>query len=540
MASNLVSRNSRCPCGSGRSYKDCHGAIGGGNADPLARDSRADAAPRHVRTTSSYRAPAAEWAHLSESERAQCGTLMRQALTYQIAGQLDEAAAAYQEVLAQAPSTHDALHMAGAIELTRGNLDKAERLITAAMAVRPSYNAIEHNLRLVHDAKFAALLSKTEDLCERALPILGEFALARGKPHMNSISAEGATSLKKPIHLIGRLDAGESEQSLRRIADLVAPHEPTVWCVGDGIVESAHARNMRRVDAMVGAMPRGGTHVYVGVDYNCASWIDRADADRVIVFCGSAAPSFYIEQLRALARDGSRAIELVFPSQAMAARFGRGHHVLPPPFGVDPHAERVVADVPMQESDARTERSIGVIGQARDSVADATDVDLLRALAGAGPLRIYDPGRLRYSLGTNARVRFIPRRRDGIAEFVARTTCFVHRAATWWTEPAHQELFAAMAASIPVLCPSSSIFAEYIDDGVDGMFYVTDAECVAKVTDLMREPTRAVEMGRAARTKAMRLFDLQQLSRRYAALLCGDRVEPAVAPPSSAELVLER
>ena len=97
-----------------------------------------------------------------------------------------------------------------------------------------------------------------------------------------------------------------------------------------------------------------------------------------------------------------------------------------------------------------------------------------------------------------------------------------------------------MAASIPVLCPSSSIFAEYIDDGVDGMFYVTDAECVAKVTDLMREPTRAVEMGRAARTKAMRLFDLQQLSRRYAALLCGDRVEPAVAPPSSAELVLER
>ena len=39
-------------------------------------------------------------------------------------------------------------------------------------------------------------------------------------------------------------------------------------------------------------------------------------------------------------------------------------------------------------------------------------------------------------------------------------------------------------------------------------FYVTDAECVAKVTDLMREPTRAVEMGRVARTKAMRLFEL--------------------------------
>ena len=75
---------------------------------------------------------------------------------------------------------------------------------------------------------------------------------------------------------------------------------------------------------------------------------------------------------------------------------------------------------------------------------------------------------------------------------------------------------------------------------VDGMLFVTEADCVAKVTDLIREPTRAVEMGRAARAKAVQLFDPQRLSLRYAALLCGDRVELAVAPPSSAELELER
>jgi hypothetical protein len=539
VASNLISRNSRCPCGSGRRYKDCHGEIGSGSENAPATKASVDAAPSAPQVTPSYRAPAAEWAHLSESARAECGVLMQRALTYQVAGQLDEAAAAYAEVLAQAPSTHDALHMAGVVELTRGNLDQAERLITAAIAVRPPYKAIEHNLQLVHDAKFASLLSGTEDLCERALPILAEFTLARGKPEANSVSSDIAASFKKPIHLIGRLDAGDSERRLRQIADLLVVHEPTVWSVGDVIAQSGYAGKTRRVNAMLGAVPIGGTHLYIGVDYDCQSWIDRADADRVIVFCGRAAPSVYIEQLRALARDGLRAIELVFPSHAMAARFGRGHHVLPPPFALDPRPNRAVEDVSIVEENRRAHTvSVGVIGQGCDCVADATDVELLRSLAGTGPLCIYDPGRLRYALGTDPRVRFIPRRSNGIVEFVATIRCFVHRATTWWAEPAHEGLFAAMAASVPVLCPSSSIFAEYIDDGIDGMLYVTEEDCAAKVADLIQTPAHAVEMGKAARAKAMRLFDPQRLSHRYAALVGGHRVEAGVPGTSLAGLEL--
>jgi hypothetical protein len=41
----------------------------------------------------------------------------------------------------------------------------------------------------------------------------------------------------------------------------------------------------------IGAVPRGGTHVFVGVEFDCAPWIDRANADRVVVFCQSAAPT---------------------------------------------------------------------------------------------------------------------------------------------------------------------------------------------------------------------------------------------------------
>lgn len=541
VVSNLIPRNSPCPCGSGRRYKDCHGAIGAGSGTSRTTPPHAGAASPHGRTTPSYRAPDAEWAHLSESARAQCSALMQRALTYQIAGHLDEAAASYAEVLAQAPSTHDALHMAGVVEYSRGNLDRAERLIIAAMALRPSYQAIEHNLQLVHDAKFAALVLSSEDLCERALPILAECTLARGKLEGRSASTPAARSFESAIHLIGRPDASDGERRLRAIAELLAAHDPTVWSVDDGWVDCTNARRTQRVDAATGRVPNGGTHLYVGVDYDCSSWIDRADADRVIVFCGSAAPSLYIDQLRALARDGSRPVELVFPSHAMAARFGRGHHVLPPSFEIDRRTSPAfVDDSIITAIGGHTRWSVGIIGQECVSVAEPDDVEFLRLLAATASLRIYDPGRLRFSLGSDPRVQFISRQPNDIAAFVKTIRCFVHRVTAWWAEPAHEGLFAAMVAGVPVLCPASSIFAEYIDDGVDGMLYVGEQDCAAKVAELMKASARAAEMGKAARAKALQLFDPHRLSGHYAALVGGHRVEAGIGASSFAGLELTR
>ena len=56
-----ASRNSPCPCGSGRRYKECHGAVD------------APAEEMHAPRRSTYRAPGAEWADLDEAARARLG-----------------------------------------------------------------------------------------------------------------------------------------------------------------------------------------------------------------------------------------------------------------------------------------------------------------------------------------------------------------------------------------------------------------------------------------------------------------------------------
>ena len=153
------SRNSPCPCGSGRRYKDCHGAIESGSApSPSA--------------ASSYRAPATEWEGITAKEASRLGSIMERALAHHLAGRTEEAARDYREVLQAAPRTHDALHMLGVIELSAGNLEDAERLIGEALTHRPAYPTITHNVELVRDALAARDRLRPEELCERALPLL--------------------------------------------------------------------------------------------------------------------------------------------------------------------------------------------------------------------------------------------------------------------------------------------------------------------------------------------------------------------------------
>jgi len=111
-----VARNARCPCGSGRRYKECHGAPGGRSSDP----GRLDA-------------------------------LKRGALAAQHAGRLDEAAGLYQQALAVDPADFDALHMLGVTRLMQFRFDEAAGLIARALDVRPGVAAAIRNLELARD-----------------------------------------------------------------------------------------------------------------------------------------------------------------------------------------------------------------------------------------------------------------------------------------------------------------------------------------------------------------------------------------------------
>jgi glycosyltransferase involved in cell wall biosynthesis len=112
------SRNSPCPCGSGKRYKDCHGAI---------QQSAADHSP------------------------APDSLLMRltRALEAQQRSKLDEAAQLYESVLVEEPDHFDAKHMLGVVRLAQNRAVEATKLILDALeSVDWRIPAAIHNLAL--------------------------------------------------------------------------------------------------------------------------------------------------------------------------------------------------------------------------------------------------------------------------------------------------------------------------------------------------------------------------------------------------------
>ena len=513
------SRNSPCPCGSGLRYKSCHGALAEGQGAAPAGLS----APR----VSSYRAPAREWPDVSEVEQDRLGAIMERALSHQLAARSEEAARDYRTVLEHAPDTHDALHMLGVIELGRDKLDEAERLIRRATTLRDPYPAIVRNLKLVEEARLVHRRESPELLCERALPIFADLALvAAGKgargADMHRLRARGS----RDIHLIGRVHAPMHDDGwlFRRLSSML---DASLWATDAEGVGDIDGRPWRGLDATIGAYPRTGTHIVVGVDTENLAWLDHVESARVIVFCGGVAPSVSLDQLRHIARDGARPLELVFFSSAHAARFGAGHRVVTPPVEITTTGRAPSAPAPPARGVWRVEERarfrIGMVGQCCHAVLDDDAGEALQSLRQcADELAIYDPGRLRFVFGDVRNVKFVPRTQGGVQSFLSGLDALVLRPRIWYYEGGMHEFFAARALGLPVLCPKASHWAEYIEDRVDGLCYASHSQLLQLLGDLRTAPGWAAELGSAARTRALTTLDPGRLGREYAELVRGD------------------
>ena len=135
----VAPRNALCPCGSGKRYKHCCGA--------LVRPSRETA-------DTASPPPAA----------ISMGAKMNLALAAQNRGDLDLASSLYRQVLLVEPENIDALHMLGVVHFMQGNLNDAEQLIRYADSLCPEpVRIIQHNLMMLRE-KIAASNQSAESV----------------------------------------------------------------------------------------------------------------------------------------------------------------------------------------------------------------------------------------------------------------------------------------------------------------------------------------------------------------------------------------
>jgi len=199
------SRNAPCPCGSGRRYKDCHGALG--EVPPVA--------PQTLEA------------------------LLVQALEAQRAGRLEQAEQAYGFALAGAPDHFDALHMLGVVHFQRGRFERARELIARAVALRPDVGMARRNLRLAENAlrrergetRFRAWIDAVErPERERRAVVRAAAARADGAPRFSIVT---------PTY-------DSPEAPLRACLDSVLAQDYPHWelCIADDASPAPHVRRI--------------------------------------------------------------------------------------------------------------------------------------------------------------------------------------------------------------------------------------------------------------------------------------------------------
>jgi hypothetical protein len=274
-----VGRNQPCPCGSGRRYKECHGAIDG-TGGPRAAPPAIPLAPSWVPQT------------------------MAAALRAQKRGQSHEAVNLYRQVLAVDPSNFDATNMLGLVEYELGHHEAALALIKHAIELRPELGMPRHNLRLLE-----SLPLLEAEICREVLPRLAS------RVTFDADLAELASAASVDIVAGESLDPQE-RAALTQIGAACRSAPVTLW--GQASDAAVLGTAMMRLSAA--DLPRGAFLVILGTGRPIASWLRAMQAERVLLVVTREAPCTIIDRVDELAAAGCEQPVLLCATAELAAR----------------------------------------------------------------------------------------------------------------------------------------------------------------------------------------------------------------------------
>jgi hypothetical protein len=286
-----LSRNARCPCGSGKRYKDCHGAL--------------------VDQSPGLRFP-------DEPTRRRLDA----ALAAQRAGRLAEAAARYEAIVAEQPDLFDALHMLGVTHYQLGDFERAQELVVSALRMSPADRPARHNLQLIESVLERRGVER--EICRQTLPRLARRCVAAPASSDDGAWRHAAFDL-----IVARADAFDRQGIVERLSGWLRPASLTVWLYPAMTKPAAAAWPVRVIDADTLDIPDRSRAIFVGADRSPATWYEHSPATDVALYCDDESPRILLDRIPELSREGRTPLRLLFAGAAQAGRIGLPGVIVP-------------------------------------------------------------------------------------------------------------------------------------------------------------------------------------------------------------------
>lgn len=481
-----VARNSRCPCGSGRRYKDCCGRT------DVAAVPRISVATREV---------------------------MQRALALQMDARFSEAKVLFEQVLADSPGNGDALNMLALVEYSLGDLDRAASLAADAARMAPGLASAQENQRIIAAARRVRAFRPRvfDSASDRYSAGPGDRPLV----HLYKIAGNPAGGTEWRCMDLAR--------RLRDDANVV------LWTDSrslDAVFTTDHP--VRVVDPSRGDVPHGGTLVVVGSYHRVGNWYAAARFRRVVMLYNVVDPIGAAAILEALCLPEKPKVELLFASEWLRRLAGLPGHFEPSPidtatFSPTPRpaaspatrtSERSAADHGGGDVARRGQAESGrfVVGRlSRDDRVKfhAGAADFYRALARDGVrVRLMGALPLVPSLEGASGIEIIPQGAIRAPDFLRGLHCFTYRTHPSWTEAWGRVVTEAMATGLPVVVHANGGYAQLIRHGDNGFLFHRDDEAAAHIRNLESSPGLRLSMGTAARETIVELLS-DEAFRRY-------------------------